>query len=221
MSQVGQRLVFQNAKNLIENAGLNPGKAVLSQSYLRLEVNLVAGQTAYTFDTLVNENTNPQFVTQQKLNLQDAFIVSNMGVFLGVPATAAVTETAFQLCTYPNQVIFTGTNDVAALGVYAGWMTLTVNQRTIVTNWDLQKHYCVNQTQQLVARAAATPFLNLDQNCGLKDGFAPVEPNLVLIGSKKNIVQIILPQGLTAVEANSRLIIIYRGILAQNCTSVN
>lgn len=220
MSQVGQRLVYQNAKNLVQAAGLSAANAVLSQSFLRLEVPLVAGATSYTFDVLVNENLNPQFVTQQKLNLQDAFIVSQMGVFLAVPASSAINETAFQLHSYPNQVVFTGTNDVAALGVYSGQMQLTVNQRTIVTGWDLMKHYQVNQTQQLVARAAATPFSNVDETNMLKDGFAPVEPNLVLVGSKKNILQIILPTGLSAVEANSRLVIMFRGIIAQNVTSV-
>lgn len=127
MSQIGQRLVFQNSKNAIQRAGLNAGNAVLSQSYLRMEVPLVAGVTNYTFDILVNENTNPQYVTQNKLNLQDAFVLSNLGFFLAVPATSATNESAFQLLSYPNQVAFTGTNDVAAQTIYNGQMQLTVN----------------------------------------------------------------------------------------------
>lgn len=221
MSQVGQRLVFQNAKALIENAGLSVAKAVLSPSYLRLEANLVAGATNYTFDVLVNESLNPQFVTQNKLNLQDAFIASQIGVFLAVPATSALTDTSFQLNTYPNQVVFTGTNDEAAMGLYAGQLQLTVNQRTILTAWDVSRHYCTNQTQQLVARAAATPFSNIDQLDLAKDGFVPIEPNLVFVGSKKNVFQLVLPAGLTAVQANSRVVIVLRGLLAQNVTSVN
>lgn len=221
MSQIGQRLVFQNSKNAIQRAGLNAGNAVLSQSYLRMEVPLVAGVTNYTFDILVNENTNPQYVTQNKLNLQDAFVLSNLGFFLAVPATSATNESAFQLLSYPNQVAFTGTNDVAAQTIYNGQMQLTVNQRTIITSWDLARHYKANQTQQLVARAASTPFSNIDQFNGDSDGFSVVEPNVVLVGSKKNILQVVLPSGLASIEANSRLVCVMRGILAQNVTSVN
>lgn len=221
MSQIGQRLVFQNSKNAITRAGLNPANAVLSQSYLRLEVPLVAGVTNYTFDILVNENTNPQYVTQNKLNLQDAFVLSQLGFFLAVPASSATNEAAFPLYTYPNQVAFTATNDVAAQTIYNGQMQLTVNQRTIITGWDLNRHYCVNQTQQLEAKAAASPFKVIDQMNGNVDGFSVVEPNVVLVGSKKNILQVVLPAGLASVEPNSRLVCVMRGILAQNVTSVN
>lgn len=220
MSQVGQRLVFQNAVAALTRAGIEPGKAVLSQSFLRLEANLVAGVTNYTFDILVNENINPQFATQNKLNLQDAFMVSQMALLLCVPPTSSLSEAAFQLHTYPNQVAFTGTNDVAALAVYNGQLQLTINQRTVLTGWDTSRHLCVNQTQQLVARAGGTPFSNIDQINLSKDGFVPVEPNLVLVGSKKNQLQLVLPAGLSAVEANSRVVIIMRGILAQGVTSV-
>jgi hypothetical protein len=221
MSQIGQRLVFQNSKNAISRAGLNPANAVLSQSYLRTEVPLVAGVTNYTFDLLVNENTNPAYVTNNKLNLQDAFVLSQLAFFLAVPSSSSTSAADFNLYTYPNQVAFTATNDVAAQTIYNGQMQLTVNQRTIITGWDLSRHYCVNQTQQLVARAGATPFSNLDQLNGTTDGFAVVEPNVVLVGSKKNVLQVVLPAGLATIEPNSRLICVMRGILAQNVTSVN
>ena len=220
-SQIGQRLVFQNSKNAIKRAGLNPASAVLSQSYLRFEVPLSTSQTTYTFDTLVNENTNPNYVTQNKLNLQDAFVVSGIGFFLAVPSSSATTETAYPLYTYPNQVAFASATDVDAYTIYNGQMQLTVNQRTIITGWDLTRHYVANQTQQLVARASATPFSNIDQNNLASDGFYPAEPNIVLVGSKKNILQVQLNTGLATVQANSRLVCVFRGILAQNVTPVN
>jgi hypothetical protein len=39
--------------------------------------------------------------------------------------------------------------------------------------------------------------------------------------SKKNILQVQLNTGLATVQANSRLVCIFRGILAQNVTPVN
>jgi hypothetical protein len=220
-SQIGQRLVFQNSKNAIKRAGLNPAAAVLSQSYLRFEVPLSTSTTTYTFDTLVNENTNPNYVTQNKLNLQDAFVTSAIGFFLAVPASSATTETAFPLYSYPNQVAFASASDTDAYTIYNGNMQLTVNQRTIITGWDLTRHYFVPQTQGLVTRAASSPYNAIDQLDLSENGFYPAEPNIVMVGSKKNILQVQLNTGLASIQANSRLVCVFRGILAQNVTPVN
>ena len=158
-----------------------------------------------------------------KRQLQDSFVCSEIGVFLANPATSGVNASNFELYSYPNQVGFDATSDQAAYTIYNGSMNLTVNQRTIVTNWDLQRHYCANQTQQLLTKAAVSPFNAIDQNNYSQDGYYPVEPNIVLVGSKKNLLQISLPNALASVPAsgNARIVFIMRGILAQNSTSVN
>jgi hypothetical protein len=224
-SQLGQRLAFQNASNAVKRAGQSPANAVLSQSFLRLETGLVAGNTQYKFDVLVNENTQTtNFNTQLKLNLQDSFIVSQIGIFVASPASA--TDASYRLLTYPNKTVF-GANATALNTIYNGYMQLTINQRTIVPNWDLYKHLDVPTTQQNTvtggyAAAAISPaVLADDQNNGDDFGFYPCEPNLVLVGSKKNELTITLPAGLATVNANSRLVVVFRGILAQNTTSVN
>jgi hypothetical protein len=215
-NQIGQRLVFQNAKNAITRAGLSPAGAVLSQSYLRFEVPLTTNQTTYTFDTLVNENTNPNYLTQSKLNLQDAFVVSSIGFFLCAPSSSALNANDFQLLTYPNSVILSAVGAAkAAYGVYNGNMTLTVNQRTIMTGWDLYRHYSVPQTQDASAENV------IDQQNGSSDAFYPAEPNIVMVGSKKNILQVNLISALAAIQTNARLVCVFRGILAQNVTPVN
>jgi hypothetical protein len=105
-------------------------------------------------------------------------------------------------------------------------MSLTINQRTIIPNWDLYKHLDVPTTQQnmVTATFASTAGVGLladDENNAGDFGFFPCEPNIVLVGSKKNDLTVTIPSGLTAVTANSRLVCIFRGILAQNSTSVN
>ena len=215
-SQLGQRLVYQNAKNAMVRAGINPEKAILTQSYLRFEVPLTTTQTQYTFDTLVNENNNPNYTTQQKLNLQDAFVTSDIGFFLAAPSDSTLTNNTFQLMTYPNKVIMsTAGAATAAYGIYNGTMQLTVNQRVFIPNWDLYRHYSVPQTQD----SAATDVI--DQQEGSASGFYPAEPNIVLIGSKKNILSVNLTAALGTIQPNSRLVCIFRGILAQNVTPVN
>ena len=85
-------------------------------------------------------------------------------------------------------------------------------------NWDLFKHYNAPETQQTQALGVASPA---DQVRGSFDGFYPVEPNIVLIGSKNNVIAINLPAGLATVQANSRIVVIARGITAQNSTVVS
>jgi len=144
-SQIGQRLAFQNASNAVKRAGQSPANAVLSQSFLRLETGLVTGNTQYKFDILVNENTQTtNFNTQLKLNLQDSFIVSQIGFFLAAPSSATATD--FRLMTYPNRTAFANASTLNS--IYNGFMSLTINQRTIIPNWDLYKHLDVPQTQQ-------------------------------------------------------------------------
>lgn len=225
-SQIGARLAFENSKKLAQNAGLSLGKAVLSQSFLRFEVALVAGQTSYTFDVLTNDNTQAvNFNTQQKLNLQDSFVCSELGFFLAAPSST--TDTEFSLLTYPNVTQITAANASKYKAIYQGQMSLNVNQKTIITNWDLSRHYIVPQTQQnmitgtyasTVAPAILPAYDSINLN---NDGFVPVEPNFVLVGSKKNDLKVTLPAGLSAVTANTRLVCIMRGIMLQNSTSVN
>jgi hypothetical protein len=212
-SQLGQRLVFKNAKAAINRAGLSPASAVLSQSFLRFEVELNTSKTNYTFDTLVNENTNPQFVTQNKLNLQDAFVVSEIGFFWA--DTNSVGASNYRLYSFDDQTTWSGTD---AWGIYNGSMTLNVNQRTILTGWDLDRHYFAGNYQTDVNGGKGVDQLDLSGN-----GFYPAEPNIVMVGSKKNILQVVLPQALQSLSASgkTRLICIFRGILAQNVTPVN
>lgn len=226
MSQMGKRLAFNNARNSLKRAGVSPARAVLSQSYLRFECLTSATQTQYTFDTLVNENINPNFTTQQKLNLQDAFYISDLSFFIGVAASSSVSEANVRLFSYASSAATTtlgatpATAQANVLPYYNGFLSLTVNQRVILPSWDLYRHYVVPQTQQTVANTTAASVQ--DQiNIGTDTSYS-VEPNLVLIGSKKNLLQIIIPAAppSATLVANSRLVIIARGILAQNASSI-
>lgn len=221
MNQSGARLVYNNAVKTFNAAGVSTAKAVLSQSYLRFEVALSTTQTQYTFDTLVNENTNTNYVTQNKLNLQDSFLISRIGFFIGIAASSGVAETVVPLYTYPDAAKFSTANAATSLEtVYNGTMTYTVNQRQIVTGWDLYKHKVtpITQTGYTPTGTAATGIANSTDFAN--HGYYPVEPNLILIGSKKNTITVTLDGTLAAVQANSRLVMICQGILGQNCTSV-
>lgn len=218
MTQHGARLVFDNAKNLVNNAGFSAGQAVLSQSYIRSEVAMSTSTTSYQIPILVNSTgANTNFATNNLLNLQDAFVVSSIGIFVSIPASS--TTTAFRLYTYPNTTAFSTAGAATALyNLYNGKMQVVVNNRQILSAWDIYRHLYVPQTQQGAASTATTQ----DENDATEFGYYPVEPNIVLVGSKNNVISLELPGAISTLEAGTapRIVVIMRGILAQNVTPV-
>jgi hypothetical protein len=222
-STVGSRLAFEKAKEGIQRAGFSLGQAVLSQSYLRLEVSLSTSITNYQFPVLVNDvsaSATAATNLEQRLNLQDAFYVSQIGLFFGVPSSS--TATNFQLCTYPNTTVFSASNTATSLfNWYNSSLSLTVNNRQIVPAYDLYRHYSVPQQQTTADADYTSSGIDYrDQQDGGTSGFYPIEPGWVLVGSKQNTLQVQLASAMAAVESNSRAILILRGHLAQNVTPV-
>jgi hypothetical protein len=221
MDTLGSRMAYDKAKEAINNAGFSAGQAVLSQGYIRTEVALSTTKTSYQFPILVNDNINgTSFNTSNLLNLQDAFYVSSFGLFFAKPSSS--TDTTFQMVTYPNASIFSTANTASSLYTwYNSSLQLVVNNRQIIPSYDLYRHYSVPQ-QQTTANADYTTsgIAYKDQQDGGMSGFYPVEPGWVLVGSKNNTLTVNLPQAMTAVETNSRAILVFRGHLAQNVTPV-
>lgn len=227
MNTIAARMVFENAKRAIDQAfPVDPSKPYrepasqlckLTQSYLRLEQALATNRSEYNFPVLVNQTQQGIFATEQRLNQQDSFVISEVGIFLGLPATSSTSDTAFVPDTYPNPFKYAAAADPMQ-AIYSGLLKITVNNDVLMTAWDVARHYYAPETQQTAAAGAGSP---LDQKRVAVDGFYPMEPNIVLIGSKNNQIQIVLPQPPASVAANSRLIIMLRGVLAQNSTVVS
>jgi hypothetical protein len=221
MDTLGSRMAYDKAKEAINNAGFSAGQAVLSQGYIRTEVALSTTKTSYQFPILVNDNINgSSFNTSNLLNLQDAFYVSSFGLFFCKPSSS--TDTTFQMVTYPNASIFSTANTASSLFTwYNSSLQLVVNNRQIIPSYDLYRHYSVPQQQTTSNADYTTSGISYkDQQSGADSGFYPVEPGWVLVGSKNNTLTVNLPQAMTAVETNSRAILIFRGHLAQNVTPV-
>lgn len=188
----------------------------LTQSALRLEQPLLANQNQYRF-AILNTETGPGgviFNTELRLRQQDTFVPTHVGLFLAAPASA--TDATFRLYSYPNQFVFANALQMRAL--YNGELKIMVNNYQYTYSWDLQRHWCSNQTQQTAAFGAASPE---DQDNFASDGFYPMQP-YVLFGGAQNVqITINLPAAPTAVDANSRYVMLFRGVLAQNSTPVS
>jgi hypothetical protein len=216
-SQMGQRMVFENAKALVRGLGYSVDQAVLTQSYLRSEVALSTSIANYHLPVLVNDTQNGAVrVNEKRLNLQDIFVASEIAVLIGVGSS---TSTKAALYTYPNGVIFTSATDEDLLSIYNGSLNLTINNSQVLPAWDVYRHYCVPQTQGGVGITAQTIF-PVDQNDGAADGFYPVEPGIVFNGAANINFQLTANGAPATILANSFICVIQRGILLQNVTTV-
>ncbi len=219
MNTISARMVFDNALQNVTRAfqgvpGFNAGNLKLTQSFLRLEQATAANTTLYKFPVLINQANPTIFNTEQRLNLQDSFVISEIGFFLAFPSSA--TDVTFRPVSYVNQVL--SANVAQMQSFYNGQLSVTVNNNVLVPSWDLWRHYNAPKTQQTAAFGAGSPG---DQIALGNDGFYPMEPNLVIVGSKNYQFEVSLPAPPTAVDANSRLVLLFRGILAQNSTVVS
>jgi hypothetical protein len=221
MNNIAARMNFENARralikaNIKEDPNFDVRKYKLTQSYLRLEQLCTVGITNYTFKVLSNEANPTIFNTERRLNLQDSFIPSEVGFFLEFPSSS--TDDTFKPLPYPNTFLI-GANTAQYFRAYNGELEIRVNQNVLVPYWDMWRHYDVTTTQQTAAIAAGSPS---DEFYGENTGFYPMEPNVALIGSKGIQITLTLKNGMTAVNANSRFCLWFRGILAQNSTVVS
>lgn len=192
----------------------------LSQSEIRLEVQLDAVRNSFVFGLTPNQaNTNNvQFPTERRLNLQDSLVVNEYGIFVANPASQA--DNAFRLRTFADIVTFSAAQAGAINSTFYsnGFLQVRANNDVVIPYRGLFNHYYTPQTQQTAAVAAASPD---SQIRGAEDGFITAEPNLVLVGSKNYVPEIVLPGALASVAAFERAVIIFRGVLAQNSTVVS
>lgn len=216
-NSIAGRQDFDLAVNIFRNAtgSQNPVEQFrLTQSRLRLEQPIVTTSTSYRFPVLNNiQNQGTPFNTEVRLNMQDTFVVTHVGIYVGLPTSA--TDAAYPLQSFFNPFLFT--NDGPMEVVYNGTLKLLINNSQIIQNWPLAWHKHVPQTQQTQAVGADSPRDEFD---GSDFGIQPMQP-FVLLGGAANIeLTVNLPLAPTAADANSRLIICFDGILAQNSTVI-
>lgn len=217
--------IFYNAFNRLPNGNVkdpffDPITAFkLTQSTIRVEQLLLNNSTQYNFAVLnnINNGNNQSFNTEIRLNQQDTFVPTE--IFIGVGLPSGTTDTTWKPLTYENPALFTAAASDSLLTLWnGGMMQITVNKDVKTVNWDLMRHYYAPQTQQTGPVGLGSPT---NQVCGADDGWYPMEPYVLLIGSQGIQIQINLPVALGTVDANSRLVLMMRGVLAQNSTVVS
>jgi hypothetical protein len=217
-TQMGARMVFENAKALINSLGYSAAHAKLTQSFLRSEVALSTSVANYHIPVLVNDTQNGSVrVNERRLNLQDIFITTEIDVLIGIGSSTA---TDSKLYSYPNATVFSTTGAATALySIYNGYLNLTINNEQVMPAWSVLRHLFVPQTQGGVGVTAQTVF-PIDQINFGEDAAYPVEPGIVMNGAANINMQLTCNGAPAAIQSNSFIAVIQRGILCQNVTTV-
>jgi hypothetical protein len=220
-TQMGQRLVFENAKTLIQQLGYDASHAVLTPSFLRSEFLLTTTAASYHVPVLINDNQNgTPTVREQRLALQDLFIVSSIQVLL---TSGSSTTGSAKNYTYPNLTAFS-TGAAQLYNLYNGYLNIQVNNQNVLPKWSLLQHLDIPQQQQNTnfnAASATSPAQFAIDQANLDTYAMQVcEPNLVLNGASNINASMILPAAPSTLDSNTYVATLWYGILAQNCTSV-
>jgi hypothetical protein len=220
----------QNGKIAVENTPWYPnrGNVILSQSYLRSEVKLSASKNTYQFGILNNQITNGQtaiFNSEKRLTLQDVFYVAQIGYYFRLVASGlGNTVYSSHLFSHPPGQISNGTNTNTLDALWQGELQLNVNNRVVEPGWDLWRHYETPQTQYPVFESAvdSQQYPVNDEHYGGQSGVYPVEPMWILNGAFDNVMNVSYYDGLSNIglSGDVHMVIIMRGILAQNCSKL-
>lgn len=240
LTSIDQRNVYYKSKAKVnqwvanakkQGTNLSMDNVIFSPSYLRTEVTLDQATTNYTFGIL---NTQPSTNGQQPLNveqrltLQDSFFVNQVAFGIRV-ITTSTGNGSYQdmIMRFPSAIFYqmgVTFNNYDFLNLWSSYMSINVNQRVIVPNWDLRRHLAIEQSQASIWSTPPGQYIPYDQQDGGSDGFYPCEPNIAFIGTKDNIVKINLarPLGAANFPANVKInaVLEFRGILAQNSSGL-
>jgi len=211
---------------------IGKGNVRLTQSTLILTKPIVATVATYNFDVLETQTATLQG-NEIRLNLNDEYIVSTMGLYLQASAeriTEAGVATACGSVLFP----YIPTEQTSALGslndIYNGTLQISVNNIVYLDKWDTRKHEARPRTQygQFITPNSSS----IGSSEFNKAAMFPVEPLLTLSGAKKNTIQLALANAISGATFThiaddgsktkytfDRIALVMRGLNAQNGAS--
>lgn len=180
-----ERMIFDYAQ-----AQAAKGRGIIVQpGFIRSEVLLATGTNRYDFNVLKNNNTD--LVTESKIDPNDSFIVSKLGIYiLPFDTTSPLGLGAGVLQTYPNASAFAtaitnGVTQGSLEAVYNGKLYVAVQNTIYLPAWDVQRCRVVRTTLQ----TSATNYSERLPDDGLDD------PGMIITlnGDAKTVVSLTIP----------------------------
>lgn len=208
---------------------------IVTPGYIRLENELINGKPKYDFQIL--RDTNSDSVTEQKLDRNDKFLATHLGLFLihrGGTIPNSDPEEKYEpglevLQTYPNPTIFSD-KSIFLESIYNGKISIMVGQTKYVEALDTRRFRYVPTAQQLTVTngASSTPLVvSSIANSGQDEnsGFINLTPQITFDGALKNNITLEAPIASTfemqpSQRRNQRqmycLVLMMRGFLVTN-----
>lgn len=205
----------------------NKGSVRLTQSSIILIQPIQSNTKTYNFPILQSDNQSPALPQEQKLNLNDEFITYQVGYYLrsGQRGTTGGLTGAMYLTYVPVEL----NGALAPLNAaYEGKMTIDINGIKRLENWDMLRHKCIPRTQYQDF-SVGIPQATQPSICYNEAGVTEMQPMITFTGAKKNEITISLSDSISSgltydfatktgalVYEVSQLVLIFRGMLAQN-----
>jgi hypothetical protein len=200
-------------------AKITAGTVIPTQGVLRIEADALAGSTGITFD--LSPQTGAMTATEIRLNTNDAFMCTGIGLFLGVRATGA-NASAAKLLSFPNDKVFgadgTASND-AARAFWNGVFSVRRDSTILIDQLDVLSCMRADTAQSGVAvSAVATTGVVGADFWAQESAFKGLTPNILFNGSGKNVISVDLRENSTFTLAGKVVsaVCILRGWKLQN-----
>jgi len=189
---------------------------------LRMESAVLGTQGQIPFALNADDQSLPEQITEQRLNKVDSFVATRVSVQI---ANFTGNRSSMRLRTYPNQRIFTGAGEAAALqAIYNAKLDIMVNSNLYFPNLRTEQFLLVPQFQELLANVTALPAgytaggWDKDPYNGDDDAFKELIPSVAFSGGNKNTININLAQSvnMTAAGGSNIAVLQFRGFIIQN-----
>jgi hypothetical protein len=206
---MAKRINFSLIKSKYDKIGKSNVR--LTQSSLFITKDIDPTKSNYDFDVLENQTQTLQ-PDEIRLNINDEFIVTHLGVYLygtwevgGVtpvpplPAPVIPFATGNQLLTYAPLEL--DGRAISVKNLYSGQLKIAVNNIVYLEKWDTRKHEKVTRTQ-FATNLLGAQDATMPSNSFEDDAMIAFEPMLTLSGAKKNDISIRLPQSIAPAQVS-------------------
>lgn len=188
--------------NALRSLRFRPNEFISNRAVLRLERPLAAGKNSYTFNMYSNPGSDRPL--ERKLNRNDVFALTGIGLFITRQDTANDDYGTYPLYSYPEEDIFVGANggtnrpEFAALRcLYNGKISIKTESMTTAQEIGTELLQYVPTTQTPSATTAQPGWGGADG----KGAIYNLEPILLFNGQKNNTINLDLGTGDTTLIA--------------------
>lgn len=191
--------------------GMRDKGIVITPGYIQDDVLLsnAAAVGAINFTTTQIATGSTPTSTAQRLANNDAFLVTDIGIFIGTAVavggvSTAAQQAAMRLETFPNPLVLTlaAADAIALGGLYNGWLSIKESSTTYFEQIPARRFYRVGMAQRGTLLFTASNQMESTWD-GPNYGMVPITPQFKMAGNKGYQISLNLPQSITITQATT------------------